>query len=570
MEFPFYGILLIEVHSMKGKVMILVVLILTGCLLGGFLLMKKDSTEELETFYIAATTKELVVKDEEEHDQLFVRGLAVQLVEKDVLLGEETYDQVKVDDKIYYVPSSHLVSKREDTVLEKELFVRTSATVYKEPDSIKIQGFLKKGSKVEILGYVHLKDDGSVDKYKIQYEGKEAYIRSTYLVETKEEAEAVYDAQGSYLTHQKMGVTKGGDASQLDYYPVSKEKFSSNPMPEEVRALYLNATVLTKLEDYITLAKESNINAFVVDIKENTVPAYEADAMQEYSKTNYERALYTKEEYKEFIQKLKENGFYVIGRISTFKDSYYAQDHPEETIHNKTTNTPLKHNNSYWPSAYQRGVWEFNVALAVESVRDIGFHEIQFDYVRFPDQTGTLENAGTIDFKNDYQESKAQAIQAFVMYAADELHEYEAYISVDVFGESAHDYVASYGQYWPAISNVVDVISGMPYPDHFNPHEYGINSVYVWQDPYAVLCAWGAYAKGKQDLIPTPAIARTWIQAYDTTKTPSVKYDANKVGEEIRGLYSQGLTGGYMTWNSGSSLTKYKEIAGAFKRGYVR
>ena len=116
----------------------------------------------------------------------------------------------------------------------------------------------------------------------------------------------------------------------------------------------------------------------------------------------------------------------------------------------------------------------------------MGFNEIQFDYVRFPDRIGSIESR--LDMKNTYNEDKAQALQGFLFYACDEIHKLGAYVSVDVFGESANTYVAAYGQYWSAISNIVDVISGMPYPDHFAKGEYGISI--PWEKPYELLSAW--------------------------------------------------------------------------------
>ena len=92
-------------------------------------------------------------------------------------------------------------------------------------------------------------------------------------------------------------------------------------------------------------AKDTNINAFVVDIKDNTAPAYPAEAMKKYSQTNYNNAINSYEEYKNAIQKLKDNGFYVIGRITTFKDSYYAKDHPEATIIDTKITPPIIRNN---------------------------------------------------------------------------------------------------------------------------------------------------------------------------------------------------------------------------------
>ena len=38
---------------------------------------------------------------------------------------------------------------------------------------------------------------------------------------------------------------------------------------------------------------------------------------------------------------LKENGFYVIGRITTFKDSYYVKDNPDTAIMDKNTGKPI-------------------------------------------------------------------------------------------------------------------------------------------------------------------------------------------------------------------------------------
>ena len=170
--------------------------------------------------------------------------------------------------------------------------------------------------------------------------------------------------------------------------------------------------------------------------------------------------------------------------------------------------------------------------------------------------------------KNKYNEEKAQAIQGFLMYACDEIHKLGAYVSADVFDESAHNYVTGYGQYWGAISNIVDVISAMPYPDHFNAYEYGFKQV-VWTVPYELLKFWGTnYVVKRQSEIPTPAIVRTWIQTYDTIRPPYIVYDASKISEQIKGLYDAGLTGGYMTWNAGSSLEKYRLVAPAFKGDY--
>ena len=497
------------------------------------------------------------------------RGTEIIINGDKITNNNQEYYKINYNRNEYYILVDNVVKEESDIVKEKEMYVRSSLTLYEDIDSIKIKGLIEKGEKIEILGYNNLNDDGSVDVYKVKYNNQEGYVYGKYVVNTEEESLKNYDEEDSYQIHKKRGDSwGGGDAGSLDYYPYEKPKFEDNVMPSEVKSLYMNAGVVENVDEYIKLAKESGINAIVVDIKDNTSPGYPANAMKEYSITNYEKAINTYDEYKNAIKKIKDAGLYVIGRITVFKDSYYSKDHPEDTILDTATGKSYNHDGSYWPSAFNRNVWEFNVSLAIESVKEMGFNEIQFDYVRFPDRVKSLEDAGKIDYNNTYNETKAQAIQRFIMYACDEIHKYGAYVSIDVFGESAHTYVTPYGQYWPAISNVADVISGMPYPDHFSTYEYGFKEP-VWTIPYDLLYLWGdEFVMARQSEIPTPAIVRTWIQAYDSIKSPYVTYDASMVSKEIQGLYDAGLTGGFITWNGSSSLTKYKEISSAFGKEY--
>lgn len=525
---------------------------------------------EKQIGYLGSNQLEVVIYSiHNKEEKKVYRGTKIEFYEgkiKNKADGKE-YIKIRMGKQDYLVESRYVVKNYQDVIFETDKYVRTSTTVYKNKSGHEILGLVKKSELIKIIGFDQLKN-GVALKYKIVYNDNEGFVYSKYLVDTKEEAERHYDQENTYQIHvERKNVLGGGDAGSLDFYPYKKANFENNKMPEEVRSFYLNASVLKDIDLYIELAKSSNINAFVVDIKDNTLPGYASEVMRQYSKTNYDHAINHFEEYKSAIQKLKDHGFYVIGRITVFKDSYYVMDHPEVAICDKS-NQPYQHNGSFWPSGYHRQVWEFNVALAKEAVQKMGFHEIQFDYVRFPDRTYSLEKNGIIDLKNQYNETKAQAIQTFLMYACDQLHELEVYVSADVFGESAHHYVTGYGQYWGAISNIVDVISAMPYPDHFGAYEYGIEEI-VWTVPYKVLYKWASgYALKRQQEIPTPAKVRTWIQAYDTVRQPYVIYDSPKIIEQISALKNAGLTDGYMTWNASSSLSKYQEIRQAFKKEY--
>jgi len=557
-----------KVNKARVLIFILGVLIVSFII---FLLLKGINKVVIKQNYkyLANNQSEITLYTLDYNETLQIaRGTKVEIIESITNENKEYY-KIKYNNTEYLVFKENVVNNEDDIILEKEMYVRTPVTIYESEDSIKILGMAKKGEKLDIVGYNKVNEDGSISMYKIKYNDIEGYVYGKYLVNNKELSLVNYDEDGNYQIHKKRGDSfGGGDAGNLDYYPYEKAKFENNVMPDEVRALYLNSGVVSNVDAYIKIAKNSGINAFVVDIKDNTSPAYPAKAMQEYSITNYNKAINSYETYKKAIKKLKDEGFYVIGRITVFKDSYYAKDHPEDTIKDNNTNSSYNHDGSYWPSAFKRNVWEYNVKLAIESVQEMGFNEIQFDYVRFPDRTGNLEKKGVINFGNVYKEDKAQAIQQFVMYACDEIHKHNAYVSIDVFGESAHNYVTAYGQYWAAISNVADVISGMPYPDHFSAHEYGFNEV-VWTIPYKLLNLWGNnFVMKRQKEIPTPAIVRTWIQTYDTYKNPKVIYDSYMIKEEIKGLYDAGLKGGFMTWNGSSNISKYDSVKSAFGGNY--
>ena len=563
--------------KVKNIVLLLIIVVfILACL---FIFTKGDKIvlQKSVTGYLASNTSEVTLYElesikegEEEKEELkealtLPRGTKIKYYEKNGYTKEEKeYLKTEYDKKDYYVLKDNIKSKEKDVVLETELYVRTATNLLKDLDG-SLGTLLAKGEKIAITGYNKLLDDGTVDYYKIKKDEEDGYYYSEYLVASEEEAKKNYDEEGIYQTHlARVGKLGGGSAGNLDYYPTEKVSFENNKMPDEVYALYINGSkgIKNSIDNYIEYAKTTKINAFVVDIKDNTVPAYKSEVYNELSPTNYKYANNSVEDYKYAIDKLKENGFYVIGRITTFKDDYYALDNQDDAI-GKKDGSLLKQGGSYWPSPFKRGVWEFTIKLAKEAVNLFGFNEIQFDYVRFPDRLTTIES--TIDYKNTYGEEKAQAIQRFLMYAVHELHNLNIYVSADVFGESSWGYVTAYGQYWPAISNVVDAISAMPYTDHFEKTPSN------WENPYQTMLNWGKTAALRQTETPSPAVARTWITAYDTPYwNPYVTYDGSMLQKQIEGLYEAGLTGGYMTWNSGSNLNKYKTQFSAFNREYKR
>lgn len=508
-----------------------------------------------ETGYIASMALEVEYFDKDGNSLGFLtRGTQVEYKTQS---DGETRIQIN-DEKAYLQQGASIVSDYGQVIPSHTLYVK-SAVNLRDQEGKLLNPLADKGDAVQVVGCDYMNEDGSVHMYRVDFRGEEGYILPWYLVETEEEAKAVFNKGLEMLHGGREDIYGGGGGVNLDYYPREKGAIEGNEMPEECRTLYVVSWQLDEIDEYIRIANDSGINAFVVDITDGGAVGYASEVMKTYCPTGASYPSCTVEEYRAAIQKIKDAGYYVIGRITTFNDSCFVEDHPELAI-SDNAGDPLMLSGEYWPTPYSRTVWQYKVDLAVEAVELMGFNEIQYDYVRFPDLTWDYEEEGTIDFHNEYNETKAQAIQRFLMYAADILHEKGVYVSADVFGESAYDYVTAYGQYWPAISNVVDAISGMPYPDHFA--EWG--DWLPWEHPYETLFDWGESAMNRQLECPTPAIVRTWIQAYDAIRSPYNTYGPNEIAAQIEGLRDAGCTGGYITWNAESDLNKYNEILLAF------
>lgn len=562
-----------RVKRKKRKVKLLRVLIALLVLVGGvFILWKgvKFTKEKIvfNNYYLVSDINAISVyeydeenKEMKESESNMYRGMVVKSSFAKKTVEEKEYVEIKLDDATYYVDEAYLSENKDDIIKEKEKYVRTSVTVYKNETDSKIESFVKKGNKLDIIGYDSYDDKGIVNMYKVQYGEVEGWVYGKYLVDTEELAKANYNENGVYDTHKNRKYSfelYGGKASTLDYYPYEKPDFEDNPLLTHAKSMYLNAgsNVIGNIDSYLDIAKSSGVNAIVVDIKDGAL-GYPVEVAKEYSKTAYNSAINSFDAYKKAIDKIKAANIYVIGRIVVFNDTHYGKDHPEACIQSNASS-------QLWPSGYSRGAWEYNVELAKNAVKDMGFNEIQFDYVRFPEAAYYMSQSSSTNFRNTYNEEKAEAIQNFLFYATDQLHKEGIYLSVDVFGECSSEYVTSYGQYWPAISNIVDVVSSMPYTDHFG------RNVDTWSNAYATVYNWALGAAKRQKEIPTPAVARTWITAYDTPYwNPTVVYGAGKIADQAKALVDAGLKGGFITWNSASSIYKYNQIKDAFARNYI-
>ena len=147
---------------------IFLIVIGVGVVLGYKYLPTKTVPEKPKTEYIASDLTEVILYDTEYNESLkLVRGSKVYVYSKEIVNEDSTYKKVTYDNKEYLVNINNLVKKEKDVVKENELYVRTSTTIYKDMDTAEILSFVKKGEKVEVVGFDKINEDGTVNKYKI-------------------------------------------------------------------------------------------------------------------------------------------------------------------------------------------------------------------------------------------------------------------------------------------------------------------------------------------------------------------------------------------------------------------
>ena len=500
------------------------------------------------------------------------RGTYVQLESWEPFVAENgtEYYHVFTDGRYGYIRCESISDDKSDVLQETQVYVRTAVNLRNEPDGISLGQLTNKGDLLRIVGYDYLKPNGEVNMYEVKLGTEIGWINSDYVTLSYAEAlENWNNEANAYNNHVLRGDTYGGgDAADLDYWPHTKGDFADegNVMPESCYSLYISVSTSSpdQVRQYLELAEGTAINTFVFTVYDDAQLAYQSQVASDYGLLEDYSAKNTVEEFMESVRMVQDAGYYTVARITAFSDYFFAQKYPQWSI-TDLAGQPVLLNGTYWPSVFCREVWKYKVALAIEAVETFGFNEIQFDYVRFPDYLMSYEEAGTVDLKNEYGESKAQAVQRFLIYAADVLHAHGVYLSVDVFGETSNDYVAPYGQYWPAISTVVDVISGMPYPDHYSSYYTSKGMYHYYEHPYATLYDWGIHVNLRQSECGSPAIVRTWIQTWDDY---SYKYDSVAIQREILGLYDANITGGYMPWYGPGNLEVADHLEGAIDYDY--
>lgn len=328
-----------------------------------------------------------------------------------------------------------------------------------------------------------------------------------------------------------------------------------DPQPDapKVKGVYVTAHSAggSRMETLLKLMDDTELNSMVIDIKDDngyiTYPTDNADMLKLGEAKKYIKDMSV------LMERLKKHEVYPIARIVVFKDTVLARKHPELSFTRKDGSVWQNGRKESFVNPYMKEVWDYNIAVAKEAAK-LGFKEIQFDYVRFPE--GFENKADSLVFTKT-GESRVDAVTGFVNYAKEQLEPLGVRVSVDIFGYAASVPAAEgIGQDFVKISKRVDVISPMVYPSHYSTGWFDVKD--PDKDPYAVIKGSMIDTHKKLDPIGSyKPIIRPWIQDFTASwlgKGHYIKYGKAELDAQIKALRDTKVEE-YLLWNAGNKYT---------------
>ncbi len=315
-----------------------------------------------------------------------------------------------------------------------------------------------------------------------------------------------------------------------------------------VKGIYVTGPVAgsERMNDLITLVDATELNTMVIDVKndegEITWKMDSGSVLEMGNGVAYIRDINA------LMETLKKHEIYTIARIVCFKDPVFAQNHVDSALKKPDGGLVTDAYGLAWVNPYDEEVWAYLTEIA-QAALEVGFDEVQFDYVRFP----IGEDADAADYKVDMSvNTKEQAISGFLSYACSQIHEKGGVVTADVFGTvigSATD-IERVGQNYAELGKTVDVLSPMVYPSHYGPGVFGFDvpDAHPYDTVYQALML-------SQDVLGQNAgescvVVRPWLQAFTATWVSGhISYEAQQIQEQIQAVYDAGYEE-WILWNA--------------------
>jgi len=323
------------------------------------------------------------------------------------------------------------------------------------------------------------------------------------------------------------------------------------PTPDTLRGLYVNrwAAIGSSMWRLIDVAKTTEINALVIDVKDDRgLMLYRTEvplAREIVADTTYPMSL---SRLRSVLDTMRAYGIYPIARIVVAKDPLLADKKREWAIRRRDDSTKvwLDRDGAPWLDPTHPEVWRYAADISAEAVQ-LGFSELQFDYVRFPDEDRVIDEGRYAKMEGRV---RAQVIRDQLAYLRALVKPLTVPMTIDVFGLTATDSTdMGIGQRWEMFIDRADVVLPMNYPSHFAPGTYGLANPNA--KPYETIGRVMEDANRRTQGVAGAAKIIPWYQDF-TRGAP--RYTAEQVRAQIRSGYDSGFMS-WILWNPRSSYT---------------
>ncbi|MGH3443098.1 MAG: putative glycoside hydrolase, partial [Nitriliruptorales bacterium] len=345
-----------------------------------------------------------------------------------------------------------------------------------------------------------------------------------------------------------------------DPTPEVADEHDLPPAPDTVRGVYAHVYSFwgNHWLNLVRLVEETELNAIVVDVKDEAGtllwdidhPLAELGGGADW-RNDFEGV-------DDRLQMLKDAGGWAIARIACFKDTLVAEARPDLAVQNQAGQTWKARKNFSWLNPYQdeAGQWCIDVGLAA---LELGFDEIQFDYIRFPNggdgDTSVIRLPGVPEDRPREEWRHSDEIVDFLARATEQIHAAGGYVSADLFGLVSYDFrwdAGGTGQVLERIAEHVDFISPMVYPSHYNKGNYGLLPHPI-EHPYATV--WNAMQESQMRVQGLHAQIRPWLEDFPAPWMGYPNHSPRHIAGQIRATYENGIDG-WLLWNAANRYTE--------------
>lgn len=330
------------------------------------------------------------------------------------------------------------------------------------------------------------------------------------------------------------------ESQELQESQQIEEKKTDQILPSQAKGMHLTVFAAasqfhkTRTND---LLNNTEMNAVVIDIKEIDGDISVKNVANGLSYSSKVPSVLP------YLNDVKSKGMYAIARIVAFRDNVMPRKSPELAVKNPDGTIWEDRKHLTWLNPYKQGSIDYILELA-EKTADMGFDEIQFDYIRFPSDGNTKNCRYGVEHSSV---TASAQIVSFLKQAKKRLAPKGIKVSIDVFGLTTTEKTdMGIGQKIVEMTEQVDYVSPMIYPSHYNNGEYGIPNPN--KEPYRTVYI---ALQGAKKRIPVEKL-RPWLQDFSMK---GVKYGPEEIQAQIQACYDCGVTT-WMLWNAACKYTK--------------